>query len=67
MNFDIRKHVIDNFRNDKEGDIKEAIENALETQDEITLPGMGVFFEILWKNSNSEEQNNIVKSIKNGL
>ena len=51
MNIDIRKSIINNFKNSGINDIKDSIESSIKDKDEITLPGIGVFFEILWNNS----------------
>ena len=45
----------------------EAAASLTSDKDEITLPGMGVFFEILWLNSNEKEKNKIISIIKKGL
>ena len=60
MNIDIRKSIINNFKNNSKNDIKEAIISSMNENDEITLPGLGVFFEILWKNSDEEHQDYIL-------
>ena len=36
------------FCNSKAEDIRLSIEDAIKEHDEITLPGLGVFFEIIW-------------------
>ena len=33
--------------------------------DEVTLPGMGVFFEIIWQESTDNEKNKILTTLKN--
>lgn len=67
MNIDIRKSIKDNFKDSSNSDILESINSAINDSDEITLPGMGVFFEILWNNSNEDEKNDIITKIKKGL
>lgn len=67
MNIDIRKYIKDNFKNSSIEDIKSSIESSIKEQDELTLPGIGVFFEILWSNSNEEYQNYILDTIKNNI
>jgi small acid-soluble spore protein I (minor) len=67
MNIDIRKSIINNFKNNSKNDIKEAIISSMNENDEITLPGLGVFFEILWKNSNEEHQDYILNIIESNL
>lgn len=65
MNIDIRSHIKKNFKNSSTDDIKSSIEESIKQQDEITLPGLGVLFEILWQNSNNHEE--ILECIKKGL
>lgn len=67
MNVDIRKSIINNFKNNSKNDIKEAIISSMNENDEITLPGLGVFFEILWKNSDEEHQDYILNIIESNL
>ena len=67
MNIDIRKSIIDNFKKCNVGEIKESILSAIKDNDEITLPGLGVFFEILWNNSDETKKNYIVQTLKKGL
>lgn len=63
MNLDIRNYIEDNFKNATTDDIKESIEEALSSKEEVTLPGLGVFFELLWKNSSEEERETILNKI----
>lgn len=65
MNTDIRKHIISNFKNDDTSTIRNAIEESITDQDEMSLPGLGVFFEIVWSQSNEEEKNTFLERIKN--
>ena len=67
MNIDIRKSIKDNFKDSNDEEILESIKEAINDSDEITLPGMGVFFELLWKESNDIEKNSIIEKIKKGL
>ena len=67
MNIDIRKSIINNFKNADINDILKSINEAIKDNDEITLPGLGVFFEVLWKNSNKNEHNEIAKKIFNAI
>lgn len=65
MNIDIRKSIINNFKDSTTSDIRNSINEAINSNDEITLPGIGVFFEILWKNTNVEEKEKILNTIYN--
>ena len=65
MNIDIRRSIIDNFKDNSKDDIYESIEAALKDNDEVTLPGLGVFFELLWQNSNKKQKDEIIDIIYN--
>lgn len=60
----IRDYIINNFKNDDTITIKKAIEESIKEQDEVTLPGMGVFFEIIWNESTDDEKNHILNILK---
>lgn len=67
MEINIRKSIKNNFKESKISDIKESIIEAINDNDEITLPGLGVFFEILWNNSDDIKKDYIIQTIKKGL
>ena len=61
----IRDYIINNFKNDDEETIKRAIDESIKEGDEVTLPGMGVFFEIIWQDASDEERKRIFTTLKN--
>lgn len=67
MNIDVRKHIKENFKDLSDLEIIESINETILDNDEIVLPGFGVFFEILWKNCNSDLKNEIISIINNYL
>ena len=67
MDIDIRKSIINNFKESDIEDIKNSIEESIKDEDEITLPGLGVFFEILWKNSDDIKKDYILQTLKKKL
>ena len=67
MNIDIRKYIKDNFKGCSQDEIRNSIETSIKDNDEITLPGIGVFFEILWENSNEENKDYILQTLNNNL
>lgn len=66
-NIDIRKHIIQNFKGDDENALRESIESSIQEQDEMTLPGTGVFFELLWQNANDDMKNQILTTLKTAI
>lgn len=63
MEIDIRKSIRANFEDQNIDEIKKAIEKSIYEREEITLPGLGVFFEILWKNSNDTIKDYILQTL----
>ena len=61
----IRDYIINNFKNDDEETIKRAIDESIKEGDEVTLPGMGVFFEIIWQDASDQERKRILTTLKN--
>ena len=64
MDINIRRHIINNFQGDDFHTLKDAIEEAVKAQDELTLPGLGVFFELIWENADQELKNNLIEIIR---
>ena len=56
---------MNNFNGAKKDEIKASIISSIEDNEEITLPGLGVFFEILWKKSDEENQEYILNTLEN--
>ena len=67
MNIDIRKSIKDNFKGAPSDEIRASIDSSINEGDEITLPGIGVFFEVLWNSSNDDEKNFILNKLENSL
>lgn len=63
----IRDYIKNNFKNNQKEEICEAIKSSIKENDEITLPGLGVFFELLWNNSNDIEKNSILNKLEEVL
>lgn len=67
INTSIRSYIINNFKNDKKEVLRKAIEESIKEQDEETLPGMGVFLEIIWNDSKEEQKEEMLDIIMNRL
>lgn len=67
MNIDIRKSIKDNFKDASSDEIKASINSSIDEGDEVTLPGIGVFFEILWNSCNDDERDFILKKLEESL
>lgn len=66
-NIDIRKYIIDNFKDDNEEKIRNSIETTIEFKDEDALIGLGVLFELLWNNLDEEAKYENIKLIRKSI
>lgn len=64
MDTNIRQHIINNFSGDNFDTLRRAIDESVEAQDEVTLPGLGVFLEIIWENASQELKNEMIEIIR---
>lgn len=67
MNISIKEHIMDNFKGASKDDIRESIVSSFNDKDEITLPGLGVFFGIIWNKSSDDDKNKILDILKDSL
>lgn len=67
MNTDIRGYIMNNFKDGNKDEIKTSIEESVKGKDEITLPGLGVFFEVLWNGSDDECKEKMLNMLSENL
>ena len=63
----IKDYIIQNFKDDDIDTIKKAIDESVNEYNEDTLPGLGIFFMLVWENSSDDEKNTILEKIKSNL
>ena len=66
-NIKIRDYIINNFKEDDINTLRNTISECIKEDDEETLPGMGVFFELVWKGSNEDAKKNILNTLYNEI
>lgn len=66
-NIDVRKYIINNFKEDSIEDIEKSITTSIESKSEDPLIGLGVLFELMWNHSSNETKDTILTNIKKGL
>lgn len=66
-NIDVRKYIINNFKEDSIEDIEKSINSSIESRSEDPLIGLGVLFELMWNNSSNDIKDSILSNIKKGL
>ena len=64
---DIIKHIRDNFKKADMNEIENSINSSINSNDEIILPGLGVFFEVLWNNCTDQIKDDILNILMNNL
>ena len=64
MDLSIRNHIINNFKGDDFDELKRAIDESIAENDEETLPGMGVFLELIWQGADDKLKQEMIENIK---
>lgn len=67
MGFNLRGAILSNVANSSEDDVKATISDALESGEEKMLPGLGVLFEVYWKQADEQSKQDVISSISQGL
>lgn len=67
MNFDIRGAVINNIHNMNNQELQDLVQDSIRQGDEKLLPGLGVLFEVIWKNSSPAEQSQMISTLKENV
>ncbi len=67
MQTNIRNHIIENFKNDTKSELKETITESVSENIEETLPGLGVFMEIIWRNADEKLKDELLEILKTHL
>ena len=63
----IRDYIIDNFKDDDIHTLRDAINECLKEDDEETLPGLGVFLELIWEKSDETLKKSLIKALHDKL
>lgn len=63
MNLNLRQAIIERVQDKSEDELHDVIESSIGNE-ERTLPGLGVLFEIIWQNSEENVQNELVSTLK---
>lgn len=67
MGFNLRGAILQNVANSGEDDVKATIVDAMESGEEKMLPGLGVLFEVYWKQADEQSKQEMISSISQGL
>ncbi len=67
MNLNLRQAILQNVSGHDANQLQATIDDALQKGEEKMLPGLGVFFELLWENSDDQEHQEILDTLENSL
>ena len=63
----IKDYIINNFKEDDQNTLRNTITECISDGDEETLPGMGVFLELIWQGSNEDIKKSMLDILYNEL
>jgi small acid-soluble spore protein I (minor) len=67
MNLNLRNAIIHNVAGNSQDELEGTIVDAIQNGEEKMLPGLGVLFEVIWKNSSEEEKKEMLTTLESGL
>ncbi|MFG6148319.1 small acid-soluble spore protein SspI [Halobacillus sp. B23F22_1] len=67
MNLNLRQAILSNVSGHNADQLEATIDDALQKGEEKMLPGLGVFFEMLWKESEEQDRQEILQTLEKGL
>ncbi|MGG0186126.1 small acid-soluble spore protein SspI [Bacillus rhizoplanae] len=67
MNFNLRNAVLANVSGNTQNQLQETIVDAIQSGEEKMLPGLGVLFEVIWKNADENEKHEMLTTLEQGL
>ena len=67
MNLNLRNAIIHNVSGNSQSELRNTIVDAIQTGEEKMLPGLGVLFEVIWKNSSEQDRQEMLQILENGL
>ncbi len=67
MNLDIKDNIRSNLKGSSKKEIISTIEDGIESNDEIVLPGLGVLLTLFWGNLSKDEKEKIAVILESKL
>ncbi|MDQ0224652.1 small acid-soluble spore protein SspI [Metabacillus niabensis] len=67
MNLNLRNAVISNVSGNTQAQLEDTIVDAIQSGEEKMLPGLGVLFEVIWQNADSNEKQEMLETLEQGL
>ncbi|HJV15905.1 MAG TPA: small acid-soluble spore protein SspI [Bacillales bacterium] len=67
MNLNLRNAIIHNVSGNTQDQLEDTIVDAIQNGEEKMLPGLGVLFEVIWKNSSEQEKKEMLQTLESSL
>jgi len=67
MNLDLRKAILNNIKENSRDQLESTIVDAIQDGEEKLLPGLGVLFELIWKQSDDNEKLEMLEALEKGV
>lgn len=66
FDLNLRQAVLQRVQNKDETQLQDIVESSIDG-DEKTLPGLGVLFEVIWKNSEESQQKDMIHALQQNM
>ncbi|ASK63014.1 small acid-soluble spore protein SspI [Virgibacillus phasianinus] len=67
MDLNLRKAILSNIATNDQHQLEETIVDAIQNGEEKMLPGLGVLFELIWKQSDEGEKKDMIDALEQGV
>ncbi len=67
MDLDLRQAILHNIKQNSKDQLETTIVDAIQDGEEKLLPGLGVLFELIWKQSDEQEKLEMLEALEKGV
>lgn len=67
MNLNLRNAILSNVSGNDQDQLEATILDAIDSGEEKMLPGLGVLFELIWKNADEPEKQDMLETLQEGV
>lgn len=67
LDLNLRQAILANVSDNNKDDLEATIVDAIQSGEEKMLPGLGVLFELIWKQSNNSEKEEMLVSLEQSV
>jgi len=67
MDLNLRAAILDNISTNDQSQLQATIVDAIQSGEEKMLPGLGVLFELIWKEADQSHQQQMLETLEKGV